>query len=62
MTITWTSGYALNEAVPFVEYAVKGQAKARSPAGTLTIDQNSLCGIIRFIYTRVLHTLFAINN
>ncbi|KAG6686232.1 hypothetical protein I3842_11G007600 [Carya illinoinensis] len=44
MTVTWTSGYALDEAVPFVEYAVKGQAKARSPAGTLTIDQNSLCG------------------
>ncbi|KAG2678542.1 hypothetical protein I3760_11G007600 [Carya illinoinensis] len=43
MTVTLTSGYALDEAVPFVEYAVKGQAKARSPAGTLTIDQNNLC-------------------
>ncbi|XP_059443952.1 probable inactive purple acid phosphatase 27 [Corylus avellana] len=44
MTITWTSGYAIDEAVPFVEWSMKGETKTRSPAGTLTVDRNSMCG------------------
>jgi hypothetical protein len=48
MTVTWTSGYNINEAVPFVEWGLKGQIQTQSPAGTLTIDQNSMCGTIHF--------------
>ncbi|XP_042496060.1 probable inactive purple acid phosphatase 27 [Macadamia integrifolia] len=44
MTVTWTSGYNINEAVPFVEWGLKGEPQVRSPAGTLTFQQNSMCG------------------
>ncbi|XP_015894892.3 probable inactive purple acid phosphatase 1 [Ziziphus jujuba] len=44
MTVTWTSGYGINEAEPFVEWDPKGGDRVRSPAGTLTIDRNSMCG------------------
>ncbi|KAM0060094.1 putative phosphodiesterase I [Helianthus debilis subsp. tardiflorus] len=46
MTVTWSSGYNIDEAVPFVEWAMKGhhQAQSRSPAGTLTFTQNDMCG------------------
>ncbi|KAM2286563.1 hypothetical protein ACFX1S_039016 [Malus domestica] len=44
MTVTWTSGYNINKAVPFVEWGLKGEAQTRSPAGTLTFPRGSLCG------------------
>ncbi|XP_016453618.1 putative inactive purple acid phosphatase 27 [Nicotiana tabacum] len=44
MTVTWTSGYNIDEAVPFVEWGWKGQLQQRSPAGTLTFHRNSMCG------------------
>ncbi|XP_049413651.1 probable inactive purple acid phosphatase 27 isoform X2 [Solanum stenotomum] len=44
MTVTWTSGYNIDEAVPFVEWGWKGQVQQRSPAGTLTFHRNSMCG------------------
>ncbi|KAK4489238.1 hypothetical protein RD792_005035 [Penstemon davidsonii] len=44
MTVTWTSGYNIDEAVPFVEWSQKGHHKMRSPAGTLTFHRNSMCG------------------
>ncbi|XP_031125743.1 probable inactive purple acid phosphatase 27 [Ipomoea triloba] len=44
MTVTWTSGYNINEAVPVVEWGLKGHPRRNSPAGTLTFDQNSMCG------------------
>ncbi|KAF3333942.1 nucleotide pyrophosphatase/phosphodiesterase isoform X1 [Carex littledalei] len=44
MTVTWTSGYSINEAVPFVEWGMQGEAQTRSSAGTLTFTRNSLCG------------------
>lgn len=44
MTVTWTSGYHIDEAIPFVEWGLKGQNQRRSPAGTLTFQQNSMCG------------------
>ncbi|KAL0329422.1 UNVERIFIED_CONTAM: putative inactive purple acid phosphatase 27 [Sesamum radiatum] len=44
MTVTWTSGYNIDEAVPFVEWGSKGHHKTRSPAGTLTFHRNSMCG------------------
>nr|XP_019070186.1 nucleotide pyrophosphatase/phosphodiesterase-like isoform X2 [Solanum lycopersicum] len=44
MTVTWTSGYNIDEAVPFVEWGWKGQEQKRSPAGTLTFHRNSMCG------------------
>lgn len=47
MTVTWTSGYNIDEAVPFVEWGWKGQEQKRSPAGTLTFHRNSMCGTLR---------------
>ncbi|KAK4713144.1 hypothetical protein R3W88_019051 [Solanum pinnatisectum] len=44
MTVTWTSGYNIDEAVPFVEWGWKGQEQKCSPAGTLTFHRNSMCG------------------
>ncbi|KAJ7943342.1 Purple acid phosphatase [Quillaja saponaria] len=44
MTVTWTSGYGINQAEPFVEWGPKGGVRVRSPAGTLTFDRNSMCG------------------
>ncbi|KAK4766859.1 hypothetical protein SAY86_014610 [Trapa natans] len=44
MTVTWTSGYDIKEAVPFVLWGLKGQVQKQSPAGTLTFKRNSMCG------------------
>ncbi|KAA8542124.1 hypothetical protein F0562_023276 [Nyssa sinensis] len=44
MTVTWTSGYNIDEAIPFVEWGLRGQLQTRSPAGTLTFNRNSMCG------------------
>lgn len=49
MTVTWTSGYHIDEATPFVEWGLKGDTMVRSPAGTLTFDRGSMCG--NFIIT-----------
>ncbi|XP_059445193.1 probable inactive purple acid phosphatase 1 isoform X1 [Corylus avellana] len=45
MTVTWTSGYGIDEAEPFVEWGPKGGDRVLSAAaGTLTFDRNSMCG------------------
>ncbi|RZC71835.1 hypothetical protein C5167_034998 [Papaver somniferum] len=44
MTVTWTSDYDINEAVPFVQWGLQGEEQVRSPAGTLTFTQTSMCG------------------
>lgn len=44
MTVTWTSGYGIDEAEPFVEWGPRGREQSRSPAGTLTFDRSSMCG------------------
>ncbi|KAK4264510.1 hypothetical protein QN277_025673 [Acacia crassicarpa] len=44
MTVTWTSGYDIDEAIPFVQWGPEGGKKTRSPAGTLTFSRNSMCG------------------
>lgn len=44
MAVTWTSGYNIDEAYPFVEWGWKGHVHTRTPAGTLTFDRTSLCG------------------
>ncbi|XP_022867903.1 probable inactive purple acid phosphatase 27 isoform X3 [Olea europaea var. sylvestris] len=44
ITVTWTSGYNIDEAIPFVEWGWKGQKQKRSPAGTLTFERKSMCG------------------
>ncbi|KAJ8774603.1 hypothetical protein K2173_017049 [Erythroxylum novogranatense] len=44
MTVTWTSGYGINEAEPFVEWRSKGGEAVRSAAGTLTFVRSSVCG------------------
>lgn len=46
MTVTWTSGYNIDGAQPFVEWGLKGGAQARSLAVTLTFDRNSMCGAL----------------
>lgn len=45
MTVTWTSGYGIDEAQPFVEWGPNGGEQTRSPAGTLTISRSSMCGL-----------------
>lgn len=50
MTVTWTSGYNIDEAVPFVEWGLQGEPQTRSPAGTLTFTRESMCGMIHVIY------------
>ncbi|KAK6920513.1 Purple acid phosphatase, N-terminal [Dillenia turbinata] len=45
MTVTWTSGYNIDEAYPFVEWGLKGSPQTRSPAGTLTFDRKSMCAV-----------------
>ncbi|CAO2179807.1 unnamed protein product [Urochloa humidicola] len=49
MTVTWTSGYDISEAYPFVEWGAVGGRRggaqpACSPAGTLTFNRGSMCG------------------
>uniref|UniRef100_A0A0E0B508 Purple acid phosphatase n=1 Tax=Oryza glumipatula TaxID=40148 RepID=A0A0E0B508_9ORYZ len=47
MAVTWTSGYNVDEAYPFVEWRMNGKENARarrSPADTLTFTRNHLCG------------------
>ncbi|XP_071926592.1 probable inactive purple acid phosphatase 1 isoform X2 [Coffea arabica] len=44
MTVTWTSGYGLEEAEPFIEWGPQGGERRRSLAVTLTFDRNSMCG------------------
>ncbi|KAI7985100.1 putative inactive purple acid phosphatase 27 [Camellia lanceoleosa] len=44
MTVTWTSGYNIDEAVPFVEWGFNGEHQTQSPAGALTFHRNSMCG------------------
>ncbi|KAI3671433.1 hypothetical protein L1987_87171 [Smallanthus sonchifolius] len=42
MTVTWTSGYNINEATPLVSWGVQGERAMLTPAGTLTFHQNSM--------------------
>ncbi|XBI75884.1 hypothetical protein VPH35_069191 [Triticum aestivum] len=49
MAVTWTSGYDVGEAYPFVEWGMVtsgsgGGNPARTPAGTLTFNRGSMCG------------------
>ena len=53
MAVTWTSGYGIKEAEPFVEWGLQGEAQIRSPAGTLTFSRNSMCGLLFFLDSRI---------
>lgn len=44
MTVTWTSGYNIDEAVPFVQWGPPDSSLKRAPAGTVTYTRNTLCG------------------
>ncbi|KAK3126179.1 hypothetical protein QOZ80_7AG0552750 [Eleusine coracana subsp. coracana] len=44
MTVTWTSGYDISEAYPFVEWGMKRSPSTRTAAGTVTFDRESVCG------------------
>jgi hypothetical protein len=48
MTVTWTNGYDITEAIPFVEWGEKGGRRFLAPAGTLTFDRNSMCDKLLF--------------
>lgn len=54
MTVTWTSGYNIDESVPFVQYGMKGEIQLFSPAGTLTFEQNSMCGMNHLLLNSLL--------
>lgn len=58
MTVTWTSGYDISEAVPFVEWGPKGGKQIQSAAGTLTFNRNSMCGKDYYIVT-LFHSSFS---
>lgn len=53
MTVTWTSGYNIDEAIPFVEWGWKGQPQVRSPAGTLTFSRGSMCGMAHLMHANL---------
>ncbi|KAG9141156.1 hypothetical protein Leryth_001657 [Lithospermum erythrorhizon] len=44
MTVTWTSGYNIDEAIPLVSWGGMGHPQKMSPAGTLTFKRSSMCG------------------
>ncbi|VAI70129.1 unnamed protein product [Triticum turgidum subsp. durum] len=49
MAVTWTSGYDVGDAYPFVEWGMVTSGTGagnptRSPAGTLTFNRGSMCG------------------
>lgn len=44
MTVTWTSGYNIDEAVPLVEWGPSDSTPKQTPAGTLTFNRETLCG------------------
>ncbi|CAL5017971.1 unnamed protein product [Urochloa decumbens] len=44
MTVTWTSGYDISEAYPFVEWGMKWRQAVRTAAATVTFDRESICG------------------
>ena len=50
MAVTWTSGYNIIDAVPFVEWGFKGESQTQSPAGTLTFHCNAMCGMIYVLF------------
>ena len=54
ITVTWTSGYGISDAEPFVEWGPKGGNLVKSPAGTLTFDRNTMCGMQLLCYFLVL--------
>lgn len=49
MTVTWTSGYNIGEAVPFVEWGRLDEATIQSPAGTFTYTRKHMCGMLWFL-------------
>lgn len=46
MVVTWTSGYNIDEATPFVEWGWADQCPKLAPAGTLTFSRSSMCGMM----------------
>ncbi|KAI3817318.1 hypothetical protein L1987_11107 [Smallanthus sonchifolius] len=61
MTVTWTSGYGITEAEPFVEWGKIGGDQRHSSAGTLTFDRRSTGAPARTVGWRdpgYIHTSF----
>lgn len=57
MTVTWTSGYDISEAFPFVEWGIKWATTTRSPAGTLTFSRTAVCGMTLICYLNYFFSL-----
>lgn len=49
MTVTWTSGYNIDEAVAFVEWGPLDSSTKQSPAGTMTYTRNTVCGMVKML-------------
>jgi hypothetical protein len=58
MTVTWTSGYGVGEAYPFVEWGMKGSNPVRAAADTTTFGREKLCGTVPTNCYRNLHLIF----
>jgi hypothetical protein len=53
MTVTWTSGYSVAEAYPFVEWGMKGSPTVHAAAETTTFGREKLCGTVPTKYYRI---------
>ncbi|KAJ8436862.1 hypothetical protein Cgig2_026186 [Carnegiea gigantea] len=49
MTVTWTSGYNIDEAVPLVEWGQSDSTPKQTAAGTLTFSRETLCGMAELL-------------
>ncbi|GAB2215717.1 hypothetical protein Droror1_Dr00020112 [Drosera rotundifolia] len=45
MAVKWTSGYGIDEVVPFVEWDLQGGVMTRSPVGTVSYTSRTVCGV-----------------
>jgi len=55
MTVTWTSGYNVDEAVPLVEWGPYDSSPKQTPAGTLTFSRETLCGMAELLNYQLLN-------
>nr|CAB3486606.1 unnamed protein product [Digitaria exilis] len=51
MTVTWTSGYDITEAYPFVEWGMKWRPAVSTAAVTVTFDRETICGMTTIKYS-----------
>jgi hypothetical protein len=59
MTVTWTSGYGIDEAYPLVEWGIKWSPPVRTAAGTVTFDRDTICGMVPIKDSHLYHSSIA---